>query len=104
MAPRLALVLGAGGARGLAHIGVLKVLSPHRLPIDLVVGASMGSLIGAAYAAGLATSFWSDLDELRRNWQAGKSWQPSGDDATRARLYRDWKRAVERTFDWVEEE
>ena len=51
--PRLALVLGAGGARGLAHIGVLKVLGPHRLPIDLVVGASMGSLVGAAYAAGL---------------------------------------------------
>ncbi len=58
--------------------------------------------LGAAYAAGLATGFWSDLGELRLNWQADKSWQPAGDEATRARLYRDWKRAVERTFDWVE--
>jgi glycerol kinase len=60
--------------------------------------------LGAAYAAGLAVGFWPDLDELRRNWQADKSWQPSGDDEGRARLYRNWKRAVERTFDWVEGE
>ncbi len=52
--PRLGLVLGAGGARGLAHIGVLKVLGRHGVRFDLVVGASMGSLIGAAYAAGLS--------------------------------------------------
>ena len=60
--------------------------------------------LGAAYAAGLAVGFWSGLDELRRNWQADKEWQPTGDEADRARRYRDWKRAVERTFDWVEEE
>lgn len=58
--PRLALVLGAGGARGLAHIGALKVLSGYRLPIDLVVGSSMGSLIGGAYAAGL------DMNQVER--------------------------------------
>jgi NTE family protein len=46
-------VLGAGGARGFAHIGALKVLRRAGLPIDLVVGASMGGLIGAAVAAGL---------------------------------------------------
>ncbi len=50
----LGLVLGAGGARGFAHIGVLKVLAQHGVHFDLVVGASMGSLVGAAYAAGLA--------------------------------------------------
>ncbi len=51
--PPLGLVLGAGGARGFAHIGVLKVLAQHGVYFDLVVGASMGSLVGAAHAAGL---------------------------------------------------
>ena len=60
--------------------------------------------LGAAYAAGLAVGFWSDLDELRRNWQADQEWQPGGDEQARDRRYRDWKRAVERTLGWVEEE
>lgn len=51
---RVGLVLGAGGARGFAHIGALKVIERRRVPVDLVVGSSMGSLIGAAYAAGLS--------------------------------------------------
>jgi glycerol kinase len=59
--------------------------------------------LGAAYAAGLAVGFWHDLAELRQNWQADKTWQPTGDEAARARLYHDWKRAVTRTFDWVED-
>lgn len=50
----LGLVLGAGGARGFAHIGALKVLQGAGLPIDLVVGASMGALIGAAVAANVS--------------------------------------------------
>jgi len=60
--------------------------------------------LGAAYAAGLAVGFWGGLDELRRNWQADREWQPGGDVAARDRRYRDWKRAVERTLGWVEEE
>ena len=60
--------------------------------------------LGAAYAAGLAVGFWGGLDELRRNWQADREWQPGGDEAARERRYRDWKRAVERTLGWVEEE
>ncbi|HEY8598695.1 MAG TPA: glycerol kinase GlpK [Thermomicrobiales bacterium] len=60
--------------------------------------------LGAAYAAGLAVGFWGGLDELRRNWQADREWQPGGDEAGRERRYRDWKRAVERTLGWVEEE
>ncbi len=59
--------------------------------------------LGAAYAAGLAVRFWGGLDELRRNWQADREWQPGGDEAARDRRYRDWKRAVERTLGWVEE-
>ena len=49
--PRLALVLGAGGTRGWAHIGVLKELEDGGVPVDLIVGASAGALIGALYAA-----------------------------------------------------
>lgn len=49
--PRVALVLGGGGARGMAHIGVLKVLQKEKIPVDLIVGTSAGSIIGAMYAA-----------------------------------------------------
>ncbi len=51
--PRVALVLGAGGPRGFAHVGVLKVLEANGIEADLVVGASVGSLIGALYANGM---------------------------------------------------
>jgi NTE family protein len=47
---RVALVLGSGGARGYAHIGVIQALEKAGIPIDLIVGASSGSLIGALYA------------------------------------------------------
>jgi NTE family protein len=50
--PRVALVLGGGGARGLAHVGVLKVLEEARIPVDCVVGTSMGALVGGLYASG----------------------------------------------------
>jgi NTE family protein len=51
--PRLALVLGSGGPRGFAHIGVLKVLEEEGLRPDLIIGSSVGSMVGALYAAGL---------------------------------------------------
>jgi len=49
---RIGLALGGGGARGLAHIGVLKVLENERVPLDLIVGTSIGALVGGAYASG----------------------------------------------------
>lgn len=52
--PRIALVLGGGGARGMAHVGALKALEELRIPIDLVVGTSMGAVVGGMYAAGLS--------------------------------------------------
>jgi glycerol kinase len=58
--------------------------------------------LGAAYAAGLAVGFWSGLDELRSNWGVGATWEPAMDGETRSRLYAGWKKAVTRTFDWVE--
>ncbi|MDE3057037.1 MAG: patatin-like phospholipase family protein [Bacteroidota bacterium] len=51
-APKIALVLSGGGARGIAQIGVLKVLEQHHIPIDAIIGTSMGSIIGGLYAAG----------------------------------------------------
>ena len=47
---QIALALGGGGARGLAHIGVLKVLEEEKIPIDLLAGTSIGALVGGAYA------------------------------------------------------
>ena len=51
--PRVALVLSGGGARGIAHIGVLKALRDARVPVDFIVATSMGSIVGGAYAAGM---------------------------------------------------
>jgi len=58
--------------------------------------------LGAAYAAGLAVGFWKDNDELRANWNRDKEWTPSMPAEKRAALYAGWKKAVTRTFDWVE--
>ena len=52
--PRVGLVLGGGGARGAAHIGVLEVLQKLQVPVDCVAGTSMGALVAGAYAAGMA--------------------------------------------------
>jgi len=58
--------------------------------------------LGAAYAAGLAVGFWKNLDELRLNWDKDKEWNPRMEKAQREGLYAGWKKAVSRTFDWVE--
>jgi glycerol kinase len=58
--------------------------------------------LGAAYAAGLAVGFWESTDEIRANWSVDKRWQPSMAADRRAELFADWKKAVTRTFDWVE--
>ncbi len=58
--------------------------------------------LGAAYAAGLAVGFWDSLEAVRKNWGIDKTWEPKMDPETRAKLYKGWLRAVERTFGWVE--
>ena len=60
--------------------------------------------LGAAYAAGLAVGFWSGLDELRTNWQEDSRWTPQMNDEERNRQLRNWKKAVTKTFDWVDED
>src|SRR5439155_517489 len=52
--PRIGLVLSGGGARGLAHVGVLKVLEREHVPIDVIAGTSMGAIIGGLYASGMS--------------------------------------------------
>lgn len=58
--------------------------------------------LGAAYAAGLAVGFFSGLEELRANWTVDRVWHARLEDARRQQLYRDWKKAVTRSFDWIE--
>ncbi|HIT75576.1 MAG TPA: glycerol kinase GlpK [Candidatus Avipropionibacterium avicola] len=58
--------------------------------------------LGAAYAAGLAVGFWSGLDELEANWREDHRWEPAMDDQERQRRLRQWRKAVTRTFDWVD--
>lgn len=58
--------------------------------------------LGAAYAAGLATGFWQDLAELRANWAQDRRWEPQLESSERDRQLRLWKKAVTRTFDWVD--
>lgn len=60
--------------------------------------------LGAAYAAGLAVGFWSGLDDLSKNWQEDRRWEPRMDEGDRERLLRNWKKAVTKTFDWVDED
>jgi len=59
--PRIGLVLGGGGARGAAHIGVLKELERHRVPIDAIAGTSMGAVVGGLYASGKSPA---ELEEI----------------------------------------
>ncbi len=58
--------------------------------------------LGAAYAAGLAVGFWSGLEELRQNWAADKIWHPAMEPTEREKYCRQWKKAVDRTFNWVD--
>jgi glycerol kinase len=58
--------------------------------------------LGAAYAAGLATGFWSNVEDLRKNWLIDKTWEPKMAKADVDVIYKGWKKAVTRTFDWVE--
>jgi glycerol kinase len=58
--------------------------------------------LGAAYAAGLATGFWAEVEDLRANWGKDKEWEPQMDPTEVEREYRQWKKAVTRTFDWVD--
>jgi glycerol kinase len=97
------------------HLGLLKVdggVTANDLAMQLqadILGVPVSrpvvaetTALGAAYAAGLATKFWSTTDELRANWNESKRWTPTWDDKQRAEGYAGWKKAVQRTLDWVD--
>jgi NTE family protein len=86
--PRIGLVLSGGGARGIAHIGVLKVLEQERVPIDAIAGTSMGAVVGGLYASGLSAA------EIERivtslNWQEAFRDNPPREDLTLRRKQED---------------
>jgi glycerol kinase len=60
--------------------------------------------LGAAYAAGLAVGFWPDAETLRANWHKAAEWLPQMDGSARDKGYRKWKKAVQRTLDWVDDD
>jgi NTE family protein len=79
--PRVGLVLSGGGARGAAHIGVLKVLEEMRVPVDAIAGTSMGAVVGGLYASGLSAR---DIEKIMTsiNWQDAFSDRPPREDLT----------------------
>ena len=87
---RIGLVLGGGGARGAAHIGVLKELERLRVPIDAIVGTSMGAIVGGLYASGMSVA---ELEETvtTLDWAAALSDQPKRKDMNFRRKQDDAK-------------
>jgi NTE family protein len=83
--PRLGVALGGGSARGLAHIGVLQVFEENRIPVDLVAGTSMGSIIGALYATGLTPT---ELTEVARSIDWANVFSGRGDRRLEAVAWR----------------
>jgi NTE family protein len=89
-APRIGLALSGGGARGLAHVGVLKVLEELRVPVHCVTGTSMGSIVGGAYAAGTTPEA---LEKFVRatDWDKVFSDRPPRTDVSMQRKFEDYK-------------
>lgn len=92
--PKVGLVLTGGGARGIAHVGVLKALEAGNIPIDFIAGNSMGAIIGALYAAGYTTSELESIT-VATNWPELLSLT---DETKRGELYIDQKQAQEHSF------
>ena len=62
--PKIGLVLSGGGARGAAHVGVLKVLEENHIPVDVIAGTSFGAIVGGLYASGYSAA---EMEEILRN-------------------------------------
>ena len=84
--PRIGLALSGGGARGIAHVGVLKVLDELRVPISCVTGTSMGAIVGATFAAGRTPAEMEKL-VLEANWEEiFRDKPPRGEIAVRRKI------------------
>lgn len=110
-------VVDAMAADSGVHLEVLKVdggitandlcmqIQADVLGVDVVKPVvSETTALGAAYAAGLAVGFWESADDLRENWQEDKRWAPQWSDDQRESGYAGWRKAVERTLNWVDVE
>jgi glycerol kinase len=88
---------------GMVHNDLLMQFQADILGVPVIrPTVSETTALGATYASGLAVGFWDDVESLRENWGVDKTWEPRMDPERRAELYQGWKKAVERTFDWVE--
>jgi glycerol kinase len=88
---------------GMTANSLLMQLQADILGVPVVrPDVSETTALGAAYAAGLAVEFWSSREELRANWKAAARWKPELEPQERERRYAQWRKAVDRTLDWVE--
>ena len=88
---------------GMVHNELLMQFQADVLGVPVIrPKVAQTTALGAAYAAGLAVGFWSTLDDLRSHWAGDREWRPAMDGARRQKEYGLWKKAVTRTFDWVE--
>lgn len=90
---------------GMVQNDLLMQFQADLLDVDVIRPAvAETTALGAAYAAGLAVGFWAEQEDLRENWVEDKRWSPTMDPEQREREYRHWKKAVTKSFDWVEKE
>ncbi|MGI6250917.1 MAG: glycerol kinase GlpK [Anaerolineaceae bacterium] len=88
---------------GMVHNDTLMQFQADMLGVPVIrPSVSETTALGAAYAAGLAVGFWEKQADLRANWAEAKRWLPAMPEAERERRYQGWKKAVTRTFDWVD--
>lgn len=88
---------------GMVHNDLLMQFQADILNVPVVRPiVAETTALGAAYAAGLATGFWNSPQDLRANWGKNHEWTPKMDAAEREKLYRQWKKAVNRTLGWVD--
>jgi glycerol kinase len=89
---------------GMISNELLMQFQADQLGVDVVrPKVAETTALGAAYAAGLAVGFWGSTQDVVDNWVEGQRWTPQMDDTARERLYRSWKNAVTKTFDWVDD-
>ena len=89
---------------GMVQNDLLMQFQADILGVDVIRPAvAETTALGAAYAAGLAVGMWTEQEDLRENWVEDKRWKPDMDPGKREVEYRHWKKAVTRTFDWVED-
>ncbi|WP_312347975.1 glycerol kinase GlpK [Actinomyces sp.] len=90
---------------GMTHDGLVMQFQADLCGVDVVRPKVIETTaLGAAYAAGIAVGFWEGTDDVIANWQEGKRWTPKADQEEIDRTYRLWKKAVTRTFDWVDDD